>query len=220
MISYVDLHTHKTSSDMNVVSVVNLDSSELPCGEGCFSIGVHPWCLDDFGFDVDMAFADLERKLGDRRIVALGEAGLDSVHSATMFLQMEIFKRQVALSERFQLPIIIHNVHCMAEIISLRKQLRPKQQWIVHGFGGGLEEAEQLLNQGLMLSVGTALLDEKRKVAKALKGIDLSCLFFETDNSDISITKVYEKASELLAMSVSALREDVWSRFGAVFSRC
>ena len=220
MTSYVDLHTHKASSDENVVSVVNLDSSEMPCGKGLFSIGIHPWSLDNPGFDVETAFADLERKLGDSRIVALGEAGLDRVHSATMPLQMEVFERQVALSERYKLPVIIHNVRCTAELVSLRKHLKPKQQWVVHGFGGGLEEAVQLVNQGFMLSVGAALLDERRKIAKALKDIGLSNIFFETDTSDISIIKVYEKAAELLGMSVPDLCDDVWSRFEDVFSRC
>lgn len=218
MTSYVDLHTHKASSDENVVSVVNLDSSEMPCVKGLFSIGIHPWSLDDPGFDVETAFADLERKLGDRRIVALGEAGLDRAHSATLPKQIDVFERQVALSERYRLPMIIHNVHCTNELIAFRNRLKPTRCWIVHGFAGGLDEARQLIDHGFLLSVGAALFDDRRKIVNALPEIGRENLFFETDTSDVSIIKVYEKAAELLGLTVSALREDVWERFEITFT--
>ena len=220
MTPFVDLHTHKVPADDDVVSVVNLSTMEDPCGDGFFSIGIHPWCLDDSHFDVEKAFAELERKLGDSRIVALGEAGLDRVHSAMLPRQMEVFERQVVLSERYGLPMIIHNVRCTNELLACRNRLKPMQRWIVHGFAGGLDEARQLIDHGFMLSVGAALFDDSRKIVKALPEIGLENLFFETDTSDVSIIKVYEKASKLLGVPVSDLREGVWSRFGDVFSRC
>lgn len=212
MIPFVDMHTHKASADGDVVSVVNLSVEEVPCGEGLFSMGVHPWSLDDPHFDVEKAFAELERKLGDRRVVALGEAGLDRAHSVTLPRLMDVFERQVALSERYRLPMIIHNVRCTNELLSFHNRLKPMQRWIVHGFAGGLDEARQLIDHGFMLSVGAALFDDRRKIVKALPEIGLEYLFFETDTSDISIIKVYEKAAELLELTVSALRENVWNR--------
>ena len=161
---------------------------------------------------VVMRTVELERKLGDSRIVALGEAGLDRAHSATLPRQREVFERQVALSERFGLPLIVHNVRCSNELLAFRNRLKPTQRWIVHGFAGGLDEARQLINHGFLLSVGAALFDDRRKIVNALPEIGLENLFFETDTSDVSIIKVYEKAAELLGLTVSALREDVWNR--------
>lgn len=218
MTPFVDLHTHKASADGDVVSVVNLSATEDPCGEGFFSMGIHPWSLDDLHFDVEKSFAELERKLGDRRIVALGEAGLDRAHSATLPRQIDVFERQVALSECYKLPMIIHNVRCTNELIAFRNRLKPTQCWIVHGFAGGLDEARQLIDHGFLLSVGAALFDDRRKIVNALPEIGLEKLFFETDTSDVSIKKVYEKASELLGLTVSALREDVCERFERTFT--
>lgn len=220
MTPFVDLHTHSASSDDNVVSVVNLAAAEKPCTDGLHSIGIHPWRLDDSSFDADRAFAALEPLLADRRIVALGETGLDRAHRATLERQTALFERHIALSESAKLPVIIHNVHCTNDLMALRKRFSPSQLWVVHGFAGGLDEARQLIDHGFMLSVGSALLDDRRKIFKALPEIGTENLFFETDTSDISIIKVYEKAARLLSMPVSALREDVWGRFADVFSRC
>ena len=213
MTPFVDLHTHKASADGDVVSVVNLSATEDPCGEGFFSMGIHPWSLDDTHFDVEKFFAELERKLDDRRIVALGEAGLDRAHSVTLPRQMDVFERQVALSERFGLPLVIHNVRCTNELLAFRNRLKPTHRWIVHGFAAGLDEARQLIDHGFLLSVGAALFDNRRKIVNALPEIGQENLFFETDTSDVSIIKVYEKAAELLGLSVSTLCEDVWERF-------
>ena len=213
MTPFVDLHTHKLSSEDNVVSVVNLSADVSPCGEGFFSIGIHPWSLDDAAFDEEKAFAEIERKVAGNRIVAIGETGLDRMHKATMDRQTSLFKRHVALSEHYELPLIIHNVRCTAELVSLRKQLKPRQKWIVHGFAGNVEEAEQLISQGFALSVGAALLDDRRKISKALKDIDLSFVFFETDTSEMSIREIYARAAELLAVPVESLKDSVYKRF-------
>lgn len=219
MTPFVDLHTHKVLTDDDVVSVVSLSVSENPCGNGLFSIGIHPWTLDDERFDKETAFAELERKKSDPRVVAIGETGLDRLYPDTMEKQIALFERHVALSERTLLPIIIHNVRCTAEFIALRKRLKPKQRWIIHGFAGGVEEAEQLINQDFLLSIGAALLDEKRKISKALKDIDLSYVFFETDTAEVSVKTVYERAAELLQMPIESLKENTYSRFCEFITR-
>ena len=55
---------------------------------------------------------------------------------APMELQLAVFKEQVKLSEKLGLPLIIHCVKAMDELLAVKKEFRPQQAWIWHGFRG------------------------------------------------------------------------------------
>ena len=70
------------------------------------------------------------------QFVAVGEAGFDKLTAAPMELQVRMFEKQVELSEKYRLPLIIHCVKAMDELLAVRKKLNPAQPWIWHGFRG------------------------------------------------------------------------------------
>jgi TatD DNase family protein len=61
-------------------------------------------------------------------VVALGETGLDNYWKEVLFpLQQDYFDRHLRLSQQLQLPFIVHQRECMAEILAMLRDaaLRP-----------------------------------------------------------------------------------------------
>ena len=214
---FLNIHTHNFRT-VSEISVFNLDLESTCPNEGLFSYGIHPWDLDDEKLDTENAMRILEEKLHHSNAVALGEAGLDRHHKASFDRQMEVFEKQIDLSEQFSKPLIIHNVKCNNEMIALRKKYKPKQAWILHGFNGTEQDVSQLAENGFCFSVGEALLHEDRKIRKSIMKIPIDRLFFETDTADIDVAEIYQAAASLLEMPINALREKIFANFAHYFN--
>ncbi len=216
--TFIDIHTHSVKTDNNLIQIVNLDLNQ-PCPEqGYYSYGIHPWALDDADFQAKKALQTLEEKLKLPQVLALGEAGLDKMHKASFKQQIELFERQIELSEALQKPMILHDVRSHNEIIALRKKHKAQQPWIVHGFSGTEQDIKQLIGQGIYLSVGESLLHPERKIYKSFKFIDLDYLFLETDMAEIGVETVYEAAANMLEMDLSVLQTRIFANFARLFN--
>jgi len=209
----IDIHTHISKADDNILQIVNLDL-ETPCpNQGYYSYGIHPWALDKADFQLEESFALLEERLQLPNVLALGEAGLDKMHKESYEQQIVVFERQIELSEALQKPMILHDVKSHNEIIALRKKHKAKQPWILHGFSGTEQDIRQLTGQGLYLSVGESQLHPNRKIFKSFKFIDLDYLFLETDMAETSIESIYEAAAKLMGMDLSDLQTRIYTNF-------
>lgn len=216
--TFIDIHTHKIKSCDNLIQIVNLDLNR-PCPErGYYSYGIHPWALDEVGFQADEALQTLEEKLKLPQIVALGEAGLDKMHKGTFERQIELFERQIELSETLQKPMILHDVKSHNEILALRKKHKAKQPWILHGFNGTEQDIRQLTGQGLYLSVGASLLHSERKIYNSFRFIDLDYLFLETDMAEVGIETIYVAAAKILDIDVAVLKKRLFANFAALWN--
>ena len=215
--AFLNIHTHNFRT-ISEITVFNLNLESACPNEGLFSYGIHPWDLDDEKLDTENAMQILEEKLHHSNAVALGEAGLDRLHKASFDRQMEVFEKQIDLSEKFSKPLIIHNVKCNNEMIALRKKHKPKQAWILHGFNGTEQDVSQLAENGFCFSVGEALLHEDRKIRKSIMKIPIDRLFFETDTTDIDVAEIYQTAASLLEMPITALREKIFTNFAHYFN--
>jgi TatD DNase family protein len=215
--AFIDLHTHRIKTCDNLIQIVNLDLNQSCPEHGYFSYGIHPWVLDNADFQAKKVLQALEEKLKLPQVLALGEAGLDKMHKASFKQQIELFERQIELSETLQKPMILHDVRSHNEIIALRKKRKAQQPWILHGFSGTEQDVRQLIGQGIYLSVGESLLHPERKIYKSFKFIDLDYLFLETDMAGIEVKKVYEAAAKLLETDIVTLQKQIFTNFARLF---
>lgn len=195
---FINIHTHTPSPDC-----------------GLYSYGIHPWwlCHGTQNKTILKDLEILEKMLQENRIVAIGEIGIDNISQATLSQQIEVFEKQIPLSEQYQKPLIIHNIHGTNEILRIHKKHQPKQKWIIHGFNGTVEEARQLVDKGIFLSVGESIFYPNRKISTTIKTIPLDHLFLETDVSQRSIQEVYEKVAGLLNLPVEILKQRIFANF-------
>ena len=184
------------------------------CDAPFCSIGIHPWDLTAENSERlwGVLQRELERRKSENRpFVAIGEAGLDKLAAAPMELQVEIFERQVALSEDCRLPLIIHCVKAVDELLAVKKRLAPLQPWIWHGFRGKAEQASQLLRHGFYLSLGEHYSQE------AMREIPASRLFLETDESAPDIRELTRRAAEVRGVDAECLQETLRENVQKVF---
>ncbi|MEA4936651.1 MAG: TatD family hydrolase [Paludibacter sp.] len=187
-----DIHSHKVNSG-NVRTIYNIRINDhpvsLPHGSNIlFSAGIHPW---DAGNIRSVWLENMEILMNFEQVVALGECGLDKNAPFPMEKQLEVFELQIKLSETHKKPMIIHCVGCFNELVNLRKALNPRQPWIIHGFRGKPELADQLIRAGLYLSFGELYNQE------SVSSTPFERLLVETDESEMSIEDIYEKISIL-----------------------
>lgn len=167
-----DIHTH-VLPDVPGSALVCIGCGPLPEVSGhLFSAGLHPW--DVTGSDEE-AFRNLEQLLALPQVLAVGECGFDTLKGPSHELQEQAFIRQVELSEQYCKPMILHVVRDFDSVIRLRKQLKPTQSWLIHGFRGGPDQINQLYAQGIQVSFGL------KHNPESLKQIPSARLFLETD---------------------------------------
>lgn len=226
MSPFVNIHTHFNSHidsseyveiiNIDVDNIVNVDVSHF------YSVGIHPWKVEseelrNSGIE---GLTDLvSRCLGDLNFLAIGECGLDRACEADFEIQKEVFKKQIELSERIAKPLIIHAVRSYPDIISIRKETKAKQAWIIHGFQGNRQSAEQLLKHDVFLSLGDVLFNNETKARQLLQLIPLEKLFLETDVAERKMSDVYEKASLLSGIEMEKLRNDIFNNFVKIFGQ-
>lgn len=207
----LDIHTHRQEADSESKSIINyrlLEDSSFQ--EDCYySVGIHPWKLTVTNFDRQLDF--LIEQLPNKQVVAIGEAGLDKLTEASMALQTLAFVMQIQLSETYGLPLIIHCVKAMDQLLATKKQFQPKQPWIWHGFRGKPEQATQLLKQGIYLSLGEHYSDETMKM------IPDDRLFLETDESSLDIEEILCRVAEVRGVEAGLLRETIRGNIQNVF---
>ncbi|MDE6368228.1 MAG: TatD family hydrolase, partial [Muribaculaceae bacterium] len=144
--------------------------------KGYFSVGIHPWSTENMDENtLDQAMDLVADKAKNQRAVAIGECGVDRLRGANVDFQIQIFKKHIELSERLKLPLIIHAVRANDIILRLKKELQPKQLWIIHGFRGKKEAALQYCNNGIALSIN------KNSKLELPQGCPLNMIFRETD---------------------------------------
>ena len=165
-----DIHTHDLYAGSD--SIINLPLHHGVPDKGYFSAGIHPW---DSASATEADMAEIERLAENPRIVAIGETGLDKLRGGNIDRQLDFLKRHIALSERLGKPLILHIVRAFPEIIKLRRQEQPTQRWIIHGFRGKPELAQELLRHGFDISIGR----EFNEASAAI--IPPDRLFHETD---------------------------------------
>ena len=184
----LDIHTHRHAPQPDAVVCVSPENFN-PIDNQLYSVGIHPWLTAE-GIP-DELWDALEEAAKHPQVVAIGECGIDLVKGGPLYKQMLVMKRQVELSERIGKPLIIHCVHAHDIVIGLKKDLKPTQKWLVHGFRGKPTVAAMFCKAGIALSFGDKYNDS------SVKDVPEGMLFAETDESEVSIEEIITRLSVL-----------------------
>ncbi len=206
----LDIHTHYLfPSPEKVILNCTLTRNELPSHVTYCSIGIHPWDLLDNNYL--QKWDSLLTLAHDSRVIAIGEAGLDKRIAPSLSLQLDILKKQIQLADSLQKPLIIHCVRSANELIALKKEMKPLNPWIIHGFRGKKELALEYVKHGFYLSFGENYLEE------SLRAIPLDHVFLETDESAIDISFLYSRVAESLGVPLDTLMNQVQANIKNIF---
>lgn len=218
---FVNIHTHHHNNidnkdfieiqNIDFDNIVNLDVFHF------YSLGIHPWECQ-YSTDNELQLLSIVQHLDNSNLLAIGECGLDRACCSDFERQKNIFIKQIELSECNSKPLIIHSVRSYPDIISIRKETKAIQSWIIHGFQGNEQSAEQLLkHDDIYLSLGDVLFKNETRAKHLLQIIPSNKLFFETDIAERNIVEVYEKASLLSGITIDAFRKEIFDNFVKIF---
>ena len=190
----IDIHTHNNTAGNSI-----FNSGTLYLADKKISVGIHPWYINA---EWKNKLATIVGFAGKGNVVAIGECGIDILKSpAPIELQEEIFKAHILLAEELRKPLIIHCVKAYDRLIALRKEMKPQQAWIVHGFRGKPKQTEQLIKAGFYISLGEKFNPDSARIIPADR------LFIESDESRSPITDIYTMVAQAKGITAMELAQ-------------
>ena len=162
----------------------------------------------------------LDEQLGNDRVVAVGEIGLDYYHTKeNMDKQIELFEKMLDLAEKHDLPVIVHSRKAMQDTFDILK--KHDVVGSMHSYQGSAEMAQQFIRLGFYIGVGGPITHiNNKKAIRMLENTDINHILLETDspylspeekrgemNTPLNIRYVIRKIAEELDMEESDVIE-------------
>lgn len=188
----LDIHTHKPVPQPEALADIriagSLSSLPVPVPHQLYTAGIHPW--DISSCDLSEAVASLKEIAGNECVAAIGECGVDILRGGALYLQLNIFRQHVEISETLRKPMIIHDVKADDIICGLRRDLTPSMPWAIHGFRGKPAAAAALVRSGCYISFGEKFNPD------TLRSVPADRILAETDESPLSISEIIHNMSQ------------------------
>lgn len=143
------------------------------------TIGIHPDEIKDFNETTISYLEELINK--NEKIIGIGEIGLDYYHNKeNKEEQKKIFKLQLDLAEKLNLPVVIHSRDAFQDTYDILSEYNLKGT--IHCFSGPLECAKMYINLGYLLGIGGVSTYKNTNLKAVLENIPLENIVFETDS--------------------------------------
>lgn len=147
------------------------------------SIGYHPEVANRI---VEKDYEILENLVkSNPKIVAIGEIGLDYYwNKDNKEKQREVFRKQLEIAERFNIPVVIHSRDSIGETYEILKEY--KVRGVIHCFSGSLEMAKKFIDLGFLLGIGGVVTFKNSKLYQVVEQVSLESIVLETDSPYLS----------------------------------
>jgi TatD DNase family protein len=150
--------------------------------ENCYPmLGLHPCSVKG---DWEKELDTIMNALGDHKIYAIGEIGIDLYwDKTTLGEQIKAFKKQINWAKALKLPIVIHCRDAFDEVFEvLEREQDDDLRGIFHCFTGNQEQAEKVIGLDFYLGIGGVVTYKNGGLDKFLPNIDLKHIVLETDS--------------------------------------
>lgn len=201
-------------------------------------VGIHPHEALSAGAGIP---DELEELALNRRVVAVGEIGLDYFYDHSPHeVQRKVFCDQIELAKKIKKPIVIHvrdskgsaDEDANGETIKILRETGADEiGGVIHCFSGNLQNAEDALKLGFYISfAGPVTYPKNTALRETAMQIPLDRILCETDspylapqgfrgktNEPCHVRQVYELIAMLKAISVEEFAEVVRKNGDRIF---
>lgn len=177
------------------------------------SVGLHPDSASELNEETEQLLTKLA---GHKKVVAVGETGLDFKCDIPYEVQRRVFEFQLDLAREKHLPLIIHSrdaFHEVLEILEARKQ--DSHSGVFHCFSGETDIARKVLDLGFYISfTGIITFKNARTLPDIVRYVPIERILIETDapflspepfrgrtNEPARVIHIAQKISELKSLS-------------------
>ena len=171
-----------------------------------YCLGIHPLYVPQATeHDLQTLHDQLALHQQDKRLVAVGEIGLDFFVPALMQPAMRekqehFYRAQLRMAREFELPVVLHVRRSADRLLKYLRALgSPERTWkgIAHAFNGSEVQAQAFIDLGFKLGFGGALTFERALQLRHLaRTLPLDTLVLETDAPDIAPRWLYTTAAQ------------------------
>ncbi|MBM7601309.1 TatD DNase family protein [Virgibacillus halotolerans] len=184
------------------------------------AVGWHPVDAIDMTED-DLAW--IEELSSHPKVVAIGEMGLDyHWDKSPKDVQKEVFRKQIRLAKKVNMPIIIHNREATEDIIEILQAENAQEiGGIMHCYNDSIDYVQACLDMNFYISLGGTVTFKNAPLPKEVAvQVPLDRLLVETDapflaphpnrgkrNEPAYVKLVAEKIAELREMQFSEISE-------------
>ena len=220
----------------NVGAVVNMGASMRGAKDSVALAKKYPFVYAAVGIHPDHAkelneeeFEILKQLAAEEKVIAIGEIGLDYYWDSTEREDQKYwFKRQLALAEECNLPVVIHSRDAAADTLEIMKEaytLSGKNlTGVIHCFSYEMEMAREYVKMGFFLGVGgVATFKNGRKLKEVIEDTPLDRIVLETDcpylapvpfrgkrNSSEKLSYVVEAIAEIKGVTEEEVERITW----------
>jgi TatD DNase family protein len=192
------------------------------------AVGMHPHDAEDYS---DIFEEKLTGFFADKKIIALGEIGLDYFKEySPRDIQKKVFERQLEIAHKYDLPVIIHCRDAYDDCFDILKE-NNVSNGVMHCFSGDDIQAERFLSLGLYISF-TGTVTFRKKDLKAVKATPIDRLLLETDcpymtpvpfrgkrNDPSYIPVIAQKISSVLGIDIEDIEKKTTENVYRLFKR-
>ena len=147
------------------------------------ALGFHPTELDDFS---DEQLIWLEKNINNKKIVAIGEIGLDYHYDNTdKVKQKEVFEKQLQIASKYHKPVIVHSRDAINDTYNIISKYNVIGS--LHCFSSSKEMAERFIKLGFYIGIGgVCTYKNAKEIKEVIMAIDLEYIILETDTPYLS----------------------------------
>ena len=183
------------------------------------AVGFHPENIEGMSDEaVEAGLKEIEGMAADPRVRAIGEIGLDYYwckDPAERKRQQEVFRAQMRMAGRLDLPVIIHDREAHLDCLTIVEQY-PGARGVFHCYSGSAEFAQRLLDLGWYISfTGVITFKNAKKALDVIRMMPMDRIMVETDapymapepyrgkrNSSLYVYRMAEAIADVKGLSV------------------
>ena len=173
-------------------------------------------------FDIDEEIEFIKKS----KPIALGEVGMDLRWGNNQSAQTELFNKFISLSEKLDVPMIIHSNKAEKQVIDLLESSNVKKA-ILHCFCGRFTLIKKAADLGYYFSIPANIVNAQH-FQKMVETLPLSNLFTETDcpylspfrdkrNEPAFIAESIKKIAETKKLTVEDTANNIFMNFQRLF---
>jgi len=143
--------------------------------------GIHP---NDSATVSESDVTEIENLIKDRKILALGEIGLDYYRlMSPKEQQIRIFRLQIEVAKKMQKPVIVHNREAHEDLLKILVEEKIHHiGGVLHSFSGSESFLESALKQHLYISFTGVITFKNSHYYKLIDRVPLDQILLETDS--------------------------------------
>lgn len=173
------------------------------------TIGFHP---SEANITSEEELIWLETLIKDnKKILAVGEIGLDYYWvKDNKELQRTLFRRQLDIATRLNMPVVIHSREATQETYDILKEYNLRG--IIHCYSGSLEMAKEYIKLGYKIGIGGVVTFKNTNLVEVVKQIDIKDITLETDSPYLAPTPYRGKQNSpeyipIIAEKIAEIKE-------------